>query len=140
VLLGVGSGLLAAVAGGWLQGLHRHASRFDVRRAEARAALGEIGPFERVHLGALFRVFLIGSLWTWCAALAFLALSLAVLPLVTEWVTARRIGFVFAVLLGAGLAAAYETHVRGVRGGWRWTAAGAGATAALLISLGSEAP
>ena len=50
----------------------------------------------------------------------------------------RRIGFVFAVLLGGAVATAYETHVRGVKGGLRWTAAGAAATAALLLALASE--
>jgi hypothetical protein len=138
VLLGVGSGLLASVVGGWIQRLNGQASRLDAKRSEAFALAGNIGAFERVHIGALARLFTVGALWTWCGTLAFLTASLALLPMVTDLVTARRVGFVFAVLLGASLAAAYETHARGVRRGWRWSAAGAAATAALLISLGRE--
>ncbi len=138
VLLGVGSGLLAAVVGGWIHRLHGHASRLDTRRAATLAAAGDVGALERLHLGALWRIFTLGALWTWCGTLLFLAASLALLPRVIEYASARRVGFVFALLLGAALAAAYETHVRGVRRGWRWSAAGAAATAALLISLGRE--
>jgi hypothetical protein len=138
VLLGVLSGLGASVLGGWVFGIHRHASRIDARRAEALAAVGEVAALERVHLGALIRVFTLGALWTWCGALAFLAAALALLPRIADAATARRVGFVFAVLLGAALASAYETHVRGVKRGWGWSAAGAAATAALLVSLAGE--
>lgn len=138
VLLGVASGLGAAVLGGWIHGLHRHGARLDQRHAGTLAAAGAVGALERVHLGALLRIFTLGALWTWCGALGFLAASLAVLPRVTEYATARRIGFVFAVLLGAALAAAYQTHVHGVRRGWRWSAAGAAATAALLVAMARE--
>ena len=138
VLLGVGSGLLAAVAGGWIHRLHGHASRLDTRRAATFAAEGDVGGLERLTLGALWRIFTLGALWTWCGTLAFLAATLAILPRIIDVASARRIGFVFAILLGAALAAAYETHVRGVRRGWRWSAAGAAATAALLLSLARE--
>ncbi|MEK7315823.1 MAG: hypothetical protein AAB011_06550 [Candidatus Eisenbacteria bacterium] len=138
VLLGVLSGLVAAVLGGWVQGLNRAGAAADSRRAVALAAAGDAAGYERLYLGALVRIFTLGALWTWCGSLVLLAAALAILPHLAEFVTVRRIGFVFAVLLGAAVATAYETHVRGVKGGLRWTAAGAAATAALLLTLAAE--
>jgi hypothetical protein len=138
VLLGVLSGLVAAVLGGWVQGLNRAAAASDSRRAVVLAAAGDDAGYDRLYLGALVRIFTLGALWTWCGALVLLAVTIAILPRVAGILTARRIGFVFAVTLGGALAAAYETHVRGVKRGLRWTAAGTAATAALLLALASE--
>jgi hypothetical protein len=135
VLLGVLSGLVAAVLGGWVQGLNRSAAVADARRAVSLAAGGDAAGYERLYLGALVRIFTLGALWSWCAALAFLAAAIAILPRLADAITTRRIGFVFAVLLGGALGAGYETHVRGVRSGPRWTAAGAAAAVALLLTL-----
>ncbi|HEU4723748.1 MAG TPA: hypothetical protein VFU59_00480 [Candidatus Eisenbacteria bacterium] len=138
VLLGVLAGLLAAVIGGWVQGLNRAAAVTDARRAVALAADGDAAGYDGLYIWSLIRMFTLGALWSWCGSLAFLAVALAVLPRFAELITVRRIGFVFAVLLGGALAAAYETHVRGVKGGLRWTAAGAAAAVAMLLSLASE--
>jgi len=135
VLLGVLSGLVAAVVGGWVQGLNRSAAVTDARRAVSLAAAGDAAGYERLYLGSLVRIFTLGALWSWCAALAFLAAAIAILPRLADAITTRRIGFVFAVLLGGALGAAYDTHVRGVRYGLRWTAAGAAAAVALLLTL-----
>ena len=137
VLLGVVAGLIAAVLGGWVQGLHRSAAASDARRATAIAASGDTGAYERFYLGALVRIFTLGALWTWCGALVLLAGALALMPRLAPLVTTRRIGIVFAVLLGAALAAAYETHVKSVRRGFAWTLAGAAAAVALLLTLAS---
>jgi len=138
VLLGVVAGLVAAVMGGWVQGLNRVAAVADARRAASLAASGDAAGYERLYLGALLRIFTLGALWTWCGALLLLAVSIALLPRVADLVTVRRLGVVFAALLGAALASAYETHVRGVKRGFAWTLAGAAATVALLMSLASE--
>jgi hypothetical protein len=135
VLLGVVAGLMAAVLGGWVQGLHRAAASADARRAAIIAAMGDAGAYERFYLGSLVRIFTLGALWTWCGALGLLAVALAILPRIADLVTTRRIGIVFAVLLGTALAAAYDTHVKGVKRGFAWTLAGAAATVALLLTL-----
>jgi len=135
VVVGVASGLVAAVAGGWVQGLHRLASAADTRRAAQLAAAGDTGGFERLYLLSLVRLFGLGALWTWCGTLVLLAGALALLPRFSEFVTTRRIGFLFAVLLGVALASAAETHLRGVRRGGRWALAGAAAAVSLLLAL-----
>ncbi len=138
VLLGVLAGLIAAVLGGWVQGLNRAAAGADSRRAVALAAEGDAAGYERLYLGSLVRIFMLGALWSWCGALVLLAVAMAILPRLADLITVRRIGFTFAALLGGAFAAAYETHVRGVKGGVRWTAAGAAAAAALLLTLATE--
>jgi hypothetical protein len=135
VLLGVATGLVAAVIGGWVMGLHRAAAVADARRAAAIAATGDGGAYERYYFGVFLRVFLLGALWTWCGALVLLGVSMAVLPRLVNLITTRRIGLLFAVLLGAALAAAYETHVKGVKRGFAWTLAGAAAAVALLLTV-----
>lgn len=138
VLVGVLAGLVAAVVGGWVMGLHRAAAQADSRRAVSLAAGGDAAGYDWLYLGAILRVFTLGALWSWCAALAFLAMAIAVLPRLADVITTRRIGFVFAILLGAAMASAYETHVRGVKRGLGWAAAGAAAAVALLFALASE--
>jgi len=138
VLLGVAAGLVAAVVGGWVQGINRAAAVAEARRAVVMAASGDAAGYERLYLGALLRIFALGALWTWCGALVLLAGAMAVLPRVVDLVTVRRLGVVFAALLGAALASAYETHVKGVKRGFAWTLAGAAATLALLFTLASE--
>lgn len=138
VLVGVLAGLAAAVLGGWVNGLHRAAAVVDTRRAVAVAKTGGVASYEGLYLGALLRVFLLGALWTWCGALLLFAVTLAILPRIAWLLTTPRIGFVFAVMLGAALAAAYETHVKGVKRGFLWSAAGAAAAVALLLTLASE--
>ena len=69
----------------------------------------------------------------WAATLIALASLLAILPRLGGALTARRIGFVFASLIGAGLASAYHAHVAGRKQAFRWVALGA--TTALVLSV-----
>ncbi|HEX5030948.1 MAG TPA: hypothetical protein VFX78_05770 [Candidatus Eisenbacteria bacterium] len=151
VLVGVAAGLLSAVAGGWVMGYHRSRSRRDVARADelvgdsagggavlldalegVRAQRRPAAKFELLYWKAMGRVFLIGAFWSWAGSLLGLLLAIAVLPALGEWLTGRRIGFVFATTLGAALAAGYHAHVRSRRAGGRWMALGAAAALVLL--------
>ncbi|HET9940381.1 MAG TPA: hypothetical protein VFR25_04715 [Candidatus Eisenbacteria bacterium] len=152
VLVGVAAGLLSAVAGGWVMGYHRARSRRDVARAEelagsdsaegeaalldalegVRAGRRPAAKFELLYWMAMGRVFLVGAFWSWAGSLLGLMLAIAVLPMLGEWLTGRRIGFVFATTLGAALAAGYHAHVRSRRAGGRWMALGAAAALVLL--------
>ncbi len=152
VLLGVAAGLLAAVGGGWVMGYHRARSLRDVARADEITADGVVpgelalvdaiegvqaerkpaAKFELLYWKAMGRVFLLGAFWSWAGSLIGLMLAIAVLPRLGEWLTGRRIGFIFATVLGAALAAAYHAHVRGRRAGGRWMALGAAAALVLL--------
>lgn len=140
VLVGVLAGLLAAVAGGVLMGFHRDRNRVDVARAERVAAVGNATGFEFLYWGSVLRIFCIGAFWSWGASLLGLAASLAVLPQLGEVLTGRRVGLFLAVLLGAGLAAAYHAHVAGRRGAIRWVGLGAAATWILAIVVRTGAP
>jgi mannose/fructose/N-acetylgalactosamine-specific phosphotransferase system component IIC len=133
VIIGVGAGLLAAVAGGWVTRFHRSRSRLDVVRADRLAAAGEARAFEFLYWGGLLRAFAVGALWAWGASLLGLAALLIILPRLGGFLTARRIAFIFAALLGAALAAAFHAHVRGRKHGIRWAALGA--TAAFVLTF-----
>ena len=125
VVVGVAAGLLAAVAGGWVMGYHRARSRDDVARADLLAERGAAGSFELLYWMGIGRAFMIGALWAWAGSLAGLILAAAFLPRVASYLTGRRIGFLFATMLGAALAAGYHAHVRGRRSAGRWMALGA---------------
>ncbi len=133
VLIGVAVGLVSALAGGWVMRFHRSRSRGDLVRAEHLAAAGEARAFELLYWGGIFRAFAVGALWAWAATLLALAALLVILPRIGEALTARRIGFVFAALIGAGLAAGYHAHVAGRKQVFRWVALGA--TAAVVLSV-----
>ncbi|HEY6222060.1 MAG TPA: hypothetical protein VIX13_05940 [Candidatus Eisenbacteria bacterium] len=133
VLIGVAVGLLSAIAGGWALRFHRARSRTDLARAEHLAAAGAAGSFELLYWGGILRAFAVGALWAWAATLLGLAALLAILPRLGDALTARRIGFVFAALIGAGLAAAYHAHVAGRKQVLRWVALGA--TMAVVLSV-----
>jgi hypothetical protein len=133
VLIGVAVGLVSAVAGGWALRFHRARSRTDLARAGHLAAAGEAGAFELLYWGGVLRAFAVGALWAWAATLIALASLLAILPRLGGALTARRIGFVFASLIGAGLASAYHAHVAGRKQAFRWVALGA--TTALVLSV-----
>lgn len=132
VLIGVGAGLISAVAGGWALRFHRGRSALDVVRADRLAASGSAGAFERLYWGGILRLFALGALWAWGAALLGLAALLALAPRLSVAATGRRVGFAFAVLVGAGLAAGYHAHVRGRPHGLRWVALGV--VVALVLS------
>ena len=138
VLIGVLAGLVAAWLGGAVIGLHRWAAAADTRRAVVLASTGHVAAYEAHYLWSLLRVFFLGGVWTWLCAFVFFLLALVVLPPLAGSITTPRIGFVFAVMLGAALAASYETHVKGVKRGLLWSAAGAAAAVALILTLAAE--
>lgn len=140
VVLGVAAGLVSAVLGGWFARLNARSPAATIRRAEALASSGSLGSFERFYWGGLARSFLTGAFWTWGATVLLAGVALGVLPRVAVAITARRVGFVFAVLLGAALVAAFHAHVRGRRQGLRWTAVGALVTVAFLRGIAGGTP
>ena len=140
VLIGVAVGLVSAFAGGWVTRFHRSRSRSDLVRAEHLAAAGEARAFEFLYWGGIFRAFAVGALWAWAATLLALAALLVILPRISEALTARRIGFVFAALIGAGLAAGYHAHVAGRKQVFRWVALGAAAAVVLSVVFRRGAP
>lgn len=140
ILIGVAAGLIAAVGGGWMQRFHRARSRADLVRAEHLAARGEAGAFEFLYWGGVLRPFIVGALWAWAASLLGLATLLVILPRVGYLLTARRIGFALAALIGAGLAAAYRAHVAGRRQALRWVALGATVAVVLGVVFRRGAP
>jgi mannose/fructose/N-acetylgalactosamine-specific phosphotransferase system component IIC len=133
VLIGVAVGLVSAVGGGWVARFHRAWSLSDLVRAEYLVTAGEARAFEFLYWGGILRLFVAGALWAWAATLLGLAALLAILPRLSEVLTARRIGFVFAALVGAGLASACHAHVAGRKQVFRWVALGA--TAAVVLSV-----
>jgi hypothetical protein len=140
VLVGVAAGLLAAVAGGSVMDYHRARSRNDVARADLLAERGAAGSFEFLYWKGLGRAFLIGGLWAWAGSLTGLSLAIAFLPRAASYLTGRRIGFLFATMLGAALAAGYHAHVRGRRSAGRWMALGAAVVLVVLAVARKTAP
>jgi hypothetical protein len=140
VLIGVAAGLLSAIAGGWVVRLHRSFSRTDVVRAERLAAAGDGTGFEWLYWGGVGRAFLLGGVWTVTASLLLTTVAIVALPRMVVFLSARRIGFLFAAVLGAALAAGFHAHVRGRRQGFRWAALGAISAVVLLTVLRSPAP
>lgn len=132
VVVGVGAGLLAAVAGGWFARLSKGSIAAAAGHADALADRGEIGSFERFYWGSLLRVFVGGAIWAWGGTLLLLGFALWFLPQLSLSFTARRAGVVFATILGAALAAAFHAHVRGRRQGLRWAVLGAVVTILVL--------
>lgn len=137
VLVGVLAGLLAAVVGGRVMDYHRALSKDDVAKADALAERGAAGSFQSLYWRALGRIFLVGAAWAWAGSLIGLTLAMFLLPHAASYLTGRRIGFLFATLLGAALAAGYHAHVRGRRGGARFMALGA-AVALVVITVASR--
>ena len=138
VLVGVAAGLLAAVAGGSVMGYHRARSRDDVARADLLAERGAAGSFELLYWKGIGRAFAVGALWAWAGSLTGLSLAIALLPRAAAYLTGRRIGFLFATMLGAALAAGYHAHVRGRPRAGGWMALGA-AVALVVLSVARRA-
>lgn len=135
IVVGVAAGLLSAIAGGWVGRFHRARSRGDVARADRLAETGAVAAFERLYWGGILRSFALGALWAWGASLLGVALLLACVPNLVAAATGSRVGFVFAALIGAGLAAGFHAHVRGRPGAWRWLALGVIVTLVLTTVL-----
>lgn len=140
VLVGVAAGLLAAVVGGRVMDYHRARSRDDVARADVLAERGAGGAFDILYWRAVARIFALGAAWAWAGSLIGLTLAILLLPRAASYLTGRRIGFLFATILGAALAAGYDAHVRGRRGGARWMALGAAVALVVLTVAGRTAP
>jgi hypothetical protein len=140
VLIGVAAGLISAVGGGWVLRFHRARSRADLARAEHLAAGGQARAFEFLYWGGVLRIFTVGALWAWAASLLGLAALLVILPRLGDMLTARRIGFVLAALIGAALAAAYRAHVAGRKQAFRWVALGATVAVVLCVVFRRAAP
>lgn len=139
VVVGVAAGLLAAVMGGWFARFSRGAIASAAARADSYADRGALGAFERLYWGGLLRLFVGGALWAWGGTALLLGVALWLLPPLAFVFTARRAGILFAVLLGAGLAAAFHVHVRGRARGLRWAALGAIVTVLALRAFQAAA-
>ena len=134
VVVGTVAGLLAALLGGLVTGRVRRHNRADLPRADALAAAGKTGALENLYWWSVSRILLHGAAWTLVATVVLAASALFVLPRLAPRLTGDLIGFSFAGLLGAGLAASFLAHVRGRPAGLRWAALGA--IAALVLRLG----
>ena len=139
VVIGVAAGLVSAVLGGWFARLHR-TGRATVARADLLAARGDFTGFDHLYWSGLLRTFLVGAAWAWGGTILLLWAALSYLPRVAGSLTARRAGVVFATLLGAAVAAAFDTHVRGRRHGLRWAALGALVVFFVIRGLKAAAP
>jgi hypothetical protein len=133
VLLGTITGLLAAVAGGWMEASLRARNEIAARRAEELAIGGRFVSFEALYWGGVGRLFLRGATWSVAATVAGVAAAAVLLPWAARFLTGPRAGVVFAVLLGVAYGSGFHTHVRVFRRGFRWAALGA--LAALLVML-----
>jgi hypothetical protein len=134
VVVGTLAGLVAAYAGGIVTALVRRHNRGDLPRADALAAAGRSGALENLYWWGVSRVLLHGAAWTLVATAALTGVALVVLPRIAPRLSGDLIGFSFAGLLGAGLAASFLAHVRGRPGGLRWAVLGA--LIALLVRVG----
>jgi hypothetical protein len=109
-----------------------------VVRADRLAESGATGAFERLYWGGILRSFLAGALWAWGGTLLATASLLLVLPSLDAAATGRRVGVIFAALVGCGLAAGFHAHVRGRKGGLRWAALGVVVAWALAAVLARD--
>ena len=140
VLVGTVAGLLASVAGGWMELPLRSRNQISARRAEELAIQGNLRGFESLYWRGVIRVFLRGATWSGAATVAGVAATAAFLPRIAQLVTGPRAGLIFAVLLGVAFGAGFHTHVRAPRHGLRWAAIGAFAAIFLLLRLRVTAP
>ena len=140
VVVGVATGLLAAVGGGWIEAAARRWNGPRAERADELAREGRIGAFEALYWGAVVRIFLRGAAWTAIATFVGVTLAATLLPRIAGSITGPRIGLAFAVLLGMGFGAGYHAHVRGRSRGLRWATLGALTAIVLLFRIGGGAP
>jgi len=133
VLVGTIAGLLAAVAGGWMEATLRARNEVSARRAEELAIEGRLASFEALYWRGVARLFLRGATWSAAATVAGVAAAAVLLPYAARFVTGPRAGLIFAVLLGVSYGSGFHTHVRVFRRGFGWAAMGA--LAAFLVML-----
>lgn len=140
VLVGTIAGLLAAVAGGWMEAPLRARNEASARRAEELAVEGRLGSFEALYWGGVARVFLRGAAWSAAATVAGVAAAAVSLPYVARFVTGPRAGLIFAVLLGVAYGSGFHTHVRVFRRGLGWAALGAVTALFVMLRVHGGAP
>ena len=140
VLVGTIAGLIASVAGGWMEAPLRARNRVAAARADELAREGRLRAFEALYWGGVLRVFLRGATWSAAGTVAGIAAASLILPKLAGTITGPRTGLVFAVLLGAAFASGFHTHVRAPRHGRRWAAMGALVVILVLLRAGDAAP
>ncbi len=133
VLIGTIAGLLASVAGGWMEIPLRARNQIAARRAEELASEGKIAAFEATYWRGVARIFLRGATWSAAATVAGVAAAALLLPHLARILTGPRSGLVFAVILGVAYGSGFHTHVRTPRGGLKWAVLGV--LALLLVVL-----
>ncbi|MBI4365063.1 MAG: hypothetical protein HY568_06510 [Candidatus Latescibacteria bacterium] len=140
VVIGTITGLLVAIAGGWMDRSARAATASRLARADDLAREGRVASFEALFWGGVFRIFLRGAIWSAGATAVGVALSVAFLPHMALLVTGPRTGLLFAVIMGLALGAGWHTHVRARSSGVRWAAIGALTTLILLLRFRGGEP
>jgi hypothetical protein len=140
VLVGTLAGLLASVAGGWLEAGMRSGSQEAARRGEALALEGKIAAFEALYWRGVGRLFLRGASWSVAATVAGVAVAALLLPSAARFLTGPRSGLLFAAVLGVALGCGYHTHVRTPKHGFRWAVLGALLAAVTLLRSRGGAP
>jgi mannose/fructose/N-acetylgalactosamine-specific phosphotransferase system component IIC len=140
VVIGTTAGLLASVAGGWIDKSMQAMNASRLRRADELAREGRLASFESLFWGGVLGIFLRGAVWSVAGTIAGVALSTTLLPRIARWLTGPRTGLLFAVLLGLAFGAGFHTHVRGRARGVRWMAVGALTTIILLMRFHGGAP
>jgi len=140
VLVGTMAGLVAAVAGGWMEIPLRARNQIAARRAEELAREGKIAAFEATYWRGVGRLFLRGATWSVAATVAGVAAAAVLLPHVERTLSGPRSGLVFAVILGVAYGSGFHTHVRTPRGGLTWAALGAAALLLVVLRVRGMAP
>jgi len=139
VLVGTIAGLLASVAGGWMEATMRFSHQIAARRAEELVLEGKVSAFERLYWRGVARLFLRGATWSAAATVAGVAAAAMLLPHMAR-LTGPRAGLVFAAILGVALGAGYHTHVRTPKHGLRWAVLGALAALVVLLRVKAKGP
>ncbi len=140
VLIGTVAGLLAAIAGGWMEAPIRLRNEISARRGEELLLEGKADAFEALYWRGVGRLFLRGATWSAAATVAGVAAAAVLLPGLARIVTGPRSGLIFAVLLGVAYGAGFMTHVRSSRNGLRWAAVGALAALVVLLRMHGGRP
>ncbi len=140
VVIGTVAGLLASVAGGWMETSLRAMNQASLGRADELARQGKLGRFEVLYWSGVLRVFLRGALWSAGGTMAGIAIAAALLPRIARLLTGPPTGLLFAVLMGLAFGAGFHTHVRGRPRGVRWAAIGALTTIILMLQFHGESP
>ncbi len=125
VLVGTVAGLLASIAGGWMEASMRSMNRDRASRGEALLMEGKVPAFEALYWRGVGRLFLRGATWSAAATVAGVAAAALLLPRLVRILTGPNAGVVFAALLGVALGSGYHAHVRTPKHGFRWAALGA---------------